>query len=60
MNVGWVGLQVVIEWDDSELDLVRVDKVTYDVILHTAIVGDDGGGVLFAVGCYGFRGDFGD
>ena len=59
MDVGWIGLEVVIERNYRKLDLVLVDEVTDDVELHTAIVRDDRGCVGRAVGLDCFGGYFG-
>mmetsp|Transcript_15612 Transcript_15612/g.26615 ORF Transcript_15612/g.26615 Transcript_15612/m.26615 type:complete len:218 (-) Transcript_15612:286-939(-) len=58
LNVGGVGFQIVVEWNDCEFDFVCVNEVADDVKFHTAIVGDDGGSVLFTVYLNFFCGDF--
>lgn len=60
MNALGISLQVVIEGYDRELDLVRIDEVTYDIEFHPAIVGDDGGGVLQTVDFDRFGGYLGN
>ena len=52
--------QVVIEWDDCELDLVRVDQITNNVVLHATIVGQYTRRLSLAVHDNLLRGDFRD
>mmetsp|Transcript_22244 Transcript_22244/g.36390 ORF Transcript_22244/g.36390 Transcript_22244/m.36390 type:complete len:232 (-) Transcript_22244:344-1039(-) len=58
LNVGRVGFQIVVVWNDGEFDFVRINEVADDVKFHTAIVSDDGGSVLFTVYLNFFCGDF--
>lgn len=59
-DVGGVGFQVVVEWNDGQAHFVGVDEVADDVELHTTVVGDNVGGVGVTVDGDGFSGDFSD
>ena len=60
LNVFGVGLEIVVEGNDGELHLVRLDEVTDDVELHTAIVSNDAGLVALAIDLDGLGRDLGD
>mmetsp|Transcript_39309 Transcript_39309/g.95114 ORF Transcript_39309/g.95114 Transcript_39309/m.95114 type:complete len:307 (+) Transcript_39309:3810-4730(+) len=60
INVGWVGLQVVVEWNDGQFNLVGVDQVSDNVVFDTAVVGNDPWGLSLSVGDNLLGGDFSD
>ena len=60
LNVLGVGLEIVVEGNDGELHLVRLDEVTDDVELHTAVVGNDAGLIALAVDLDGLGRHLGD
>ena len=60
LNIGRVGFQIVVEWDNGKFDFVCVNEVADDVEFHPTIVGNDRCSVLFTVDLNFFCGDFSD